>query len=79
MGAAVDRLSLDFVIFKITMVRHKMHNWTIVFGLFLCMTAGAVTVTQGILPGEKIKTHRLFRTATRAARRGRRYLEDLCN
>ncbi len=48
----------------------KVHNWTIVIGLVVCMAAGFVTVTTETLVERKQQVVRMIRNArTRSGRR----------
>lgn len=75
----VKYLSWDFLFFRIRLADNRMHNLTIVLGLVVCMSAGALTVVRDTLPGQKTKTYRLYRTVRRAGRKGKEYLIDLWN
>lgn len=75
----VKYLSWDFLFFRIRLAENRMHNLTIVLGLVVCMSAGALTVVRDTLPGQKTKTYRLYRTVRRAGRKGKEYLIDLWN
>jgi len=77
MGSAVTHLQWHFGFWVLRLPTAKMHNLTIVLGLVVCMSAGALTVVQETLPGNKPKTYRFFRTVRRAGRKTKNYLTDL--
>ena len=79
MGKPVDYLHWHFGWWILRLPAHKMHNLTIAIGLVMCMGAGALTVAQETIPGNKMKTYRLFRVARRAGRKTKEYLIDLWN
>nr|WP_287937766.1 hypothetical protein [Algoriphagus sp.] len=79
MESTVTHLQWHFGFWVLRLPTAKMHNLTIAIGLVVCMSAGALTVIQDILPGEKPKTYRLFRTVRRAGRKTKDYFTDLWN
>lgn len=79
MGSTVTHLQWHFGFLVLRLPTAKMHNLTIVIGLIICMSAGALTVVKDTLPADKTETHRLFRTARRAGRKTKQYLNDLWN
>lgn len=79
MGKSVDLLHLHFGFWVLRLPAHKMHNLTIAIGLVMCMGAGALTVVQETIPGNKPKAYRLFRAARIAGRKTKDYLIDLWN
>lgn len=75
----VGNLQWHFGFFVLRLPRDKMHNLTMIIGIVVCMSAGAVTVVQETLPGKKHHAYRLYRCARRAGRKTKEYLIEIWN
>lgn len=75
----VKYLSWDFLLFRMRLAENRMHNLTMIIGIVVCMSAGALTVVQETLPGKKHHAYRLYRCARRTGRKTKEYLIEIWN